>query len=96
MSTLTLDDIRQVIREEVTKGLEKMAIQASALGDGRRKMLTAAEAKVRFNAGPDLLKTLTAGSSPKVRAKLVPGNGRGGKVWRYSLEDLERVLGVAS
>jgi hypothetical protein len=94
--SLTVESIRQVLREEINAALKKAAIQASVLGDGRRKMLTGAEVYARFGLGGKSLDTLTSGARPKVRAKLGTGRGRGGKVWRYSLEDLEREMGVRS
>lgn len=94
--SLTLESIRLVLREEVARALEKQAEQLSALGDGRRRWLTGAEVEARFGLGKDALSALRAGIKPRVRAKLGSGQGHGGKVWRYSIADLERELGVAS
>lgn len=93
---ITAEQVREIVRDAINDAvrdaLKKAFKTVSGLTDRRRTSLTGAEVTAKYGAGVDALASLV--ESKQIRARMVPGKGRGGKVWKYDLSDCERVLAV--
>jgi hypothetical protein len=95
-SPITADQVREIVRDAINDAvrdaLKKAFKTVAGLSDRRRTSLTTAEVTARYGVGVDALTSLV--ENKRIRGRLVPGKGRGGKVWKYDLSDCERVLAV--